>query len=58
MDMGIVRGLITLVLLVLFLGLCAWAWSRKRKKDFEEAAQLALDEEDRSAAVKKKERSQ
>lgn len=58
MDMGFVRGLITLVLLVLFIGLCAWAWSRKRKKDFEEAAELALDEEDRSGPVAKKERPQ
>jgi cytochrome c oxidase cbb3-type subunit 4 len=58
MDMGLVRGLITVALLVLFLGLCGWAWSRKRKKDFEEAAQLALDEEDRPAAARKKERSQ
>jgi cytochrome c oxidase cbb3-type subunit 4 len=45
MDMGVVRGLITLVLLLAFLGLWTWAWSRKRKKDFEEAARLPLDDD-------------
>ena len=50
MDIGDLRGLTTGILLVLFLGLCAWAWSRKRKKDFDEAARLPLDEADEPAA--------
>ena len=46
MDIGLVRGLVTLALLLAFLGLWGWAWSRRRKKDFEEAERLPLDEED------------
>ena len=39
-------GIITAVLLVLFVGGWAWAWSPKRKKDFDEAAQLPLSDGD------------
>lgn len=46
-DMGLVRGLLTLLLLVAFLGLCAWAWSKRRKPDFDAAARLPLEEDDR-----------
>ncbi|MDH4048071.1 MAG: cbb3-type cytochrome c oxidase subunit 3 [Gammaproteobacteria bacterium] len=45
MDIGIVRGLITAALLVLFLGIWAWTWSRKRKVEFDEAAQLPLQDD-------------
>ena len=44
--MGMWHGLWTLLLLILFIGLVVWAWSSKRKDDFEEAAQLPLDDED------------
>jgi cytochrome c oxidase cbb3-type subunit IV len=43
---GIVRGLITLVLLLLFIALVAWAWSDRRKKTFEAMARMALDDDD------------
>lgn len=44
MDIYTVYGLITLLLLVLFLGIVVWAYSGRRKQAFDEAAQLALDE--------------
>ncbi|MCC5809446.1 MAG: cbb3-type cytochrome c oxidase subunit 3 [Ectothiorhodospiraceae bacterium] len=44
MDINTFYGLITLVLLVLFLGIVIWAYSGKRKKSFDEAAQLPLEE--------------
>ncbi len=44
MDINTVRGLLTLVLLILFLGIVVWAFSGRRKKDFDEAAQLPLEE--------------
>jgi cytochrome c oxidase cbb3-type subunit 4 len=48
MDWGIAMGIVTGVLLVAFLGIVVWAWSKKRKKDFEEAARYPLfDEGDR-----------
>lgn len=45
MDMGTVRGLLTLALLIAFVGMVVWAFSKKRKKDFEEAARLPLEDE-------------
>lgn len=45
MDINTVRGLLTLLLLIIFLGIWAWAWSSKRKKRFDEAAQLPFEDE-------------
>jgi cytochrome c oxidase cbb3-type subunit 4 len=45
MDMGIVRGLITAAVLVLFTGIWIWSWSRKRKADFDAAARLPLGDD-------------
>jgi len=42
---GLVRGMITLSLLLLFVGLAIWAWSGRRKDLFEQMAQLPLDDD-------------
>ncbi len=47
MDMGTVRGLLTAILLVLFIGLVAWTWSRKRKPEYDEAAKMPLNDDDK-----------
>ncbi len=39
-----VSGIVTAVLLVVFVGGWLWAWSPRRRADFEEAARLPLDE--------------
>ncbi|MBS0214524.1 MAG: cbb3-type cytochrome c oxidase subunit 3 [Proteobacteria bacterium] len=39
-----VSGIVTVMLLVVFLGGWAWAWSPKRRAEFEEAARLPLDD--------------
>ena len=39
-----ISGLITLGLLILFLGAWVWAWSPRRKAEFDAAARLPLDE--------------
>lgn len=39
-----ISGVITAVLLVVFLGGWAWAWSPRRRRDFDEAALLPLDD--------------
>jgi cytochrome c oxidase cbb3-type subunit 4 len=45
-DINLVRGLLTLLLLVAFIGLCLWAYSRKQEKSFNEAANLPfIDDE-------------
>ncbi|UVE19338.1 cbb3-type cytochrome c oxidase subunit 3 [Pseudomonas sp. LS44] len=40
MDIGTIRGLGTLVVLVAFIGLALWVFSSRRKKDFDEATLL------------------
>ena len=35
----------TIVLLVLFIGIVLWAWSGRRRKDFDEAARLPLEDD-------------
>lgn len=42
---ALIRAMITLALLLLFIGLIAWAWSGRRKDLFAQMAQLPLDEE-------------
>lgn len=43
MDINLFRGILTVILLVLFIGLCIWVFSKKRKKQYEDAAKMALD---------------
>ncbi len=52
---ALVRGMITLSLLLLFIGLIVWAWSGRRKDLFAEMARLPLDAEpiDESRGPKK-----
>lgn len=46
MDTGTFRGLITLILIVAFIGIFIWAYSKRRKPDFDEAANLPFVDED------------
>ena len=36
----------TVLMLAVFIGIVVWAYSGRRKKDFDEAARLALDEDE------------
>ncbi|HLV17245.1 MAG TPA: cbb3-type cytochrome c oxidase subunit 3 [Pseudomonas sp.] len=40
MDIGLIRGLGTLVVFVAFIGVVLWAYNSKRRSSFDEAAQL------------------
>ena len=44
-------GVMIILMILGFVAIVAWAYSHKRQRRFEEAAQLALDEEDRDIAV-------
>lgn len=46
MDINDLRGISTAFLLVAFIGLVVWAYSKKRKKSFDEAANLPFADED------------
>lgn len=45
MDINDLRGISTAFLMVTFFGLCIWAYSSKRKKVFDEAANLPFADE-------------
>jgi len=47
MDIGVVRGLLTATLLILFLGVWGWSFSRKRRVEFDAAANLPLEDDSR-----------
>jgi cbb3-type cytochrome oxidase subunit 3 len=42
---GLLRGAMTLILLLFFVALIAWAWSGRRKQVFDAMARMALDED-------------
>ena len=44
MDIGLFRGILTLVLFLAFVGIVLWAYSSRRKGDFDEAANLPLND--------------
>ena len=44
--MGLIRGVITAVLLVSFVSLVVWAWSARRVSAFDAAARAPLEEDD------------
>jgi cytochrome c oxidase cbb3-type subunit 4 len=46
MDAGLLRGLFTLFMFVAFIGICFWAYSSRRKEDFDEAANLPLQDDE------------
>ena len=46
MDINTLRGIFTALALVAFVGVCIWAWSSKRKRSFDEAANLPFADED------------
>ena len=52
MDINDLRGLSTAFLLVVFIALIFWAYSSKRKKSFDEAANLPFADEDTELAGK------
>ncbi len=45
MDIGLIRGLVTLFVFLLFIGIAFWAYSARRKQDFDNAASLPLTED-------------
>ena len=46
MDAGVFQGLWTGALLVIFIGIVVWAWSGRRKRAFDEAAHIPLDDDE------------
>jgi len=57
MDINDFRSWHTLILMILFIGIVIWAYSRKRKKSFDEAANLPFADEEKHEATLKKEKN-
>jgi cytochrome c oxidase cbb3-type subunit IV len=45
MSFGTLSGIVTAILLVLFLGVWVWAYSSRRKEQFSRAARMPLEED-------------
>ena len=50
--MASINGLMTLLLIILFLAICGWAWSSRNKEAFDKMAQLPLEKDPMVAEVK------
>jgi cytochrome c oxidase cbb3-type subunit 4 len=46
MDINDLRSIFTVLVVVFFAGIVGWAYSSKRKDSFDEAARLAIDDDD------------
>ena len=46
MDINDLRGLSTVLLMITFIGMCFWAYDKKRKKSFDDAANLPFADEE------------
>lgn len=44
MDIGVVRGLLTLALMAAFIAMVIVVWSRRRVAEFESAARMPLED--------------
>jgi len=50
-DLNDVRSAFSVIMFFLLAGVYVWAWSKKRKKDFNEAANLPFDEPEYPAST-------
>ena len=50
MDIGTIRGLGTLVVVIAFIGLILWVFSPRRKAEFDDATMLPFADEPRPGA--------
>jgi cytochrome c oxidase cbb3-type subunit 4 len=45
MNATVLHSIWTVIAFVFFVAVVLWAWSGRRKKDFDEAARMALDDD-------------
>ena len=49
LNIGVVRGLLTLILFLAFMTLWAWAWNKNRQADFDHVARMPLEDHDQDS---------
>jgi cytochrome c oxidase cbb3-type subunit IV len=57
MDFALIHSIWTVMMFILFIGIVVWAWSAKRKKQFDEAARLPLEDDDAVPASPRREKN-
>lgn len=55
MEYSTIHSIFTVILFVAFVVFVLWAYSRKRKADFDQAANLVFDDEQKAPERKKQE---
>lgn len=45
MDINVLRGIITLITMILFIAICITVYSKRNKKKYEDAARMALEDD-------------
>ena len=59
MDINTLRGLSTILVMIVFVGICLWAYSGSKRKDFDQASNLPFEDDDiaeRSLTEKEREK--
>ena len=57
MDINTLRGFSTILVMIVFFGICFWAFNGRKKKDFDDAANLPFqDDEIAERTLSQKER--
>jgi len=51
MDINDLRAAFSVIMFIVIIGIYVWAWSKKRARDFNEAANLPFTEPEQPAAV-------
>ena len=46
MDINTLRGISTILVMIAFVSICLWAYSSKRKKSFDDAANLPFEDDE------------
>jgi cytochrome c oxidase cbb3-type subunit 4 len=54
MDHGTLSGVLTALLILIFIGIVVWAWSERSARTFEEAARLPLETDELSARTERR----
>jgi cytochrome c oxidase cbb3-type subunit IV len=52
MDYGTLQGILTIIVMLTFVGIFAWAYSSRRQQQFDDAANLVFSDEEISKEVK------
>lgn len=53
MDINDLRSIMTVIFFALFVGIVVWAFSPGRKKEFDEAARLVMDNDESDSVIVK-----